>query len=109
MINLESDCFGCDWYTCSGCPYNGKSPHCYCDNCKDEITDEVAFRQIGGCECFCEDCAEKLGAFDDEGDLRENEWEVFNWSDDYEERDQAARDFWDDINFEEQRLERRCV
>jgi len=91
MVKMESNCIGCDWPGgCGGCVYRGKSPHVYCDDCGIELDDAIGFRLIDGYECLCDKCAAKNGAFDENGDLYEEEWESFNAIEDAEDRAEAA-------------------
>lgn len=94
MIVWQDDCFGCDWHTCVGCPYKEKIPHAYCDCCGKEIEDTYAYRSIGVHEYLCADCATREEAFDEYGDLLEDEWECFNIAS--VARDELEYDPWDD-------------
>lgn len=86
MIKVENECVGCPpEMGCIGsaCRYS-RVLYAYCDECGEEITEDYAFRAIGSDECLCEECAEKQGAFDDEGNLNEEEFESFDWASDYD-------------------------
>ena len=52
MVEFEDDCVGCDYGSCVGCCYSGKSAHLYCDDCKEEI--EILYEYDG--KELCEDC-----------------------------------------------------
>ena len=96
MVRMESDCLGCDWPGgCGGCQYRGKSLHIYCDECDDELS-ETAYRHIDSDECLCVSCAEKAGAFDEDGDLIEDEWELFDALQDAADREESAREAYED-------------
>ena len=100
MIKMESDCLGCDWHTCVGCQYNGKSAHAYCDECGNEIGDQYAYGHIDGDDCLCEDCAREAGAFDEDGDLNEDEWEHYDVYQRAEDEREAAEDAYGDWLYE---------
>ena len=41
MVKYEDQCVGCDFCIGAGCAYKEKVPVYYCDECKEEIEDDV--------------------------------------------------------------------
>lgn len=82
-VRYESACFGCDWYTCSGCQYSGSYPVVSCDTCGHDFDDDESI-YLYGANVYCFACADNAGAFyeDEDGDLvlNEDEWEEMNVS-----------------------------
>lgn len=66
MIRYEDDCCGCDYPTCSGCPYQTLQPHVYCDNCGEELGD-YNYDDIEDAESYsehyCNDCFYEINGY----------------------------------------------
>lgn len=51
-VRFISDCVGCDWHTCVGCPYEHPTAHLFCDTCQSEISKGWMLEG----DLYCTDC-----------------------------------------------------
>ena len=71
MVRYEDDCVGCDWGSCSGCCYSGKSAHLYCDNCEEEYYTLYEYNN----KQLCKYCLREAVYPEDDEDYEDDEYD----------------------------------